>query len=330
MKGFTAVVLSGGGAKGAFELGALDYLVREANVDPDVLTGVSTGALNAAALAQGKGRAGLLEQLDILTGVWMGLKSDKDIYKRRLLGIFGPLFKADSIYNNKPAWKLIKTHISRYKLVDSQRQLRIGVAELGSGRFVSFNGCDPDILEAIRASVSIPVLFEPVKICGKRCVDGGVINVTPLKMAFRALAEFDRPTRSRDTIYVILASPPALERTKDLNSGISIAKRTLSMLVNEVYRTDLTHALAINEVIGREEVLRRITGEEIDSLFPDYRYANVVLIRPAVSYLESLTFDPKKIRLAFSRGRVAAKRAVVDAAGTGTNITRETLTNWGV
>ncbi|MFM2437676.1 MAG: hypothetical protein RLZ55_487 [Actinomycetota bacterium] len=51
----TAVVLSGGGAKGAFSAGALDYLVRQLGLVPDVLTGTSAGSLCAGVMAQARG-----------------------------------------------------------------------------------------------------------------------------------------------------------------------------------------------------------------------------------------------------------------------------------
>ena len=42
-----AVVMSGGGAKGAFQVGALDYLIQDLGLDFQVIAGVSDGLLNA-------------------------------------------------------------------------------------------------------------------------------------------------------------------------------------------------------------------------------------------------------------------------------------------
>lgn len=47
-----ALVLSGGGAHGAIQAGALDYLVNQKGLDFQILAGVSTGTLTAAMLAQ--------------------------------------------------------------------------------------------------------------------------------------------------------------------------------------------------------------------------------------------------------------------------------------
>jgi predicted acylesterase/phospholipase RssA len=58
--------MSGGGSKGAFELGAVDYLVNEDGLDFKVIAGVSTGSLNATMLAQGADFDGLRDQLEQL------------------------------------------------------------------------------------------------------------------------------------------------------------------------------------------------------------------------------------------------------------------------
>jgi len=52
----TAFVLAGGGAKGAFEAGAVTYLIEEEGIYPEVITGTSAGALCAAVLAQARTR----------------------------------------------------------------------------------------------------------------------------------------------------------------------------------------------------------------------------------------------------------------------------------
>src|SRR6266536_275066 len=52
-----ALVLSGGGARGAYHIGAIEALIRQGwmqdGVGPDIIAGTSIGATNAAALASG-------------------------------------------------------------------------------------------------------------------------------------------------------------------------------------------------------------------------------------------------------------------------------------
>ncbi|MGH9093089.1 MAG: patatin-like phospholipase family protein [Acidimicrobiales bacterium] len=63
MAGKTALVLAGGGAKGAFEAGAVKYLVEEEGVVPDVITATSVGSICAAVLAQARTHAELCHRV---------------------------------------------------------------------------------------------------------------------------------------------------------------------------------------------------------------------------------------------------------------------------
>jgi NTE family protein len=324
--------MSGGGAKGSFELGAVDYLIRDVGIDPEVIVGVSTGNLNAAMLAQGKGKAGLIEQLDKLMDVWKSLDSNDDIYTLRTGGILGLLLKADSIYDNKPAWKLIQKHVDPAKLKLSGRTLRIGVVGLKSGEYYAVDGSYPYIREMVRASASIPVFFNPVDIHDdanqiglERFVDGGVRNVTPLSDAFDALSALPQvagiPAQSPDTIYVILASPlhaDVIADDDDLDDGIEIAMRSLALLINEVYRTDLQLAMNINSAVKFYEDCKR-QGLNLPPGFPfaNHKYANLVLIQPDVEYMGSLEFRSGKIARAIAAGRQVAGQAVQNAAAAG-------------
>jgi predicted acylesterase/phospholipase RssA len=54
--GRTAFVLAGGGTKGAFETGALEYLLRDRGITPDIVTAASAGSVIGAVLAQARTR----------------------------------------------------------------------------------------------------------------------------------------------------------------------------------------------------------------------------------------------------------------------------------
>jgi NTE family protein len=73
-RGKRALVLSGGGTKGAFEVGAARCLYDVAGLRPDIISGASVGALNAAKLAEGPAALSQLEAL------WLGLTNKDDFY----------------------------------------------------------------------------------------------------------------------------------------------------------------------------------------------------------------------------------------------------------
>lgn len=70
------LVLSGGGARGAYQVGVLQYLAREfPSAIPEILTGVSAGAINAAFLAARQ--EPFVEKLDQLAEMWSNLRIDE-------------------------------------------------------------------------------------------------------------------------------------------------------------------------------------------------------------------------------------------------------------
>ena len=72
-----ALVLSGGGARGDFELGAI-RLLYERGVRPDILVGSSVGAINAAKLAEGEGSPS--RGLAGLISIWHALRWNDDMW----------------------------------------------------------------------------------------------------------------------------------------------------------------------------------------------------------------------------------------------------------
>lgn len=75
----TAIVLSGGGAKGDFEVGALRYLYNQ-NIRPDILCATSVGSINAIKLAEGEDPANPQQGLAGLEAIWESLRQNSDMY----------------------------------------------------------------------------------------------------------------------------------------------------------------------------------------------------------------------------------------------------------
>jgi len=208
------------------------------------------------------------------------------------------------------------------------------VVGLKSGDYFTVDGSYGRILDMIRASATVPVYFNPVDLDNERWVDGGVRNLTPLNCAFRALSELRAAgaggDSAPDTMYVILASPLASRRVADdreVSDGIKIGIRCLELLVDEVYANDLQLALTINEALRYFERVKA-AGLVLPEGFPfaKYRYVNMVVIEPPRLFMDSLEFDPEKIRTAYEAGKVAAREACEKAAQMGgSNVKRETF-----
>src|SRR5256885_16924986 len=80
-----ALVLSGGGAKGSWQVGACQHLIVERGLWFDVIAGVSAGAVNAATLAQARDPDELAAELEHLRAVWLRPRGSPDAYPRRWL-----------------------------------------------------------------------------------------------------------------------------------------------------------------------------------------------------------------------------------------------------
>ena len=76
MAGELAIVLSGGGAKGAFQVGVLDELITNRGVKIDIAVGTSTGSIQALAVAQ--------DDIPKLVQIWSNLQEQRHLQKRPL------------------------------------------------------------------------------------------------------------------------------------------------------------------------------------------------------------------------------------------------------
>src|SRR3989440_11126379 len=107
-----ALVLSGGGAKGSWQVGACQHLIVERGLWFDVIAGVSAGAVNAATLAQARDPDELAAELEHLRAVWLGLRGSRDVYRRRWLGALGTvLARRARLYNPPPPRPVLAGHL---------------------------------------------------------------------------------------------------------------------------------------------------------------------------------------------------------------------------
>jgi NTE family protein len=324
-----ALVMSGGGAKGAFELGAIDYLVNDRKLDFDVVAGVSVGSLNAVLLAQGQGFPGLQQQVKTLKDVWFGIRGNDDIYRGRFLGKVLVFLTKDSEFDPAPIRDQLARFVDEQRLKTSGKQFRIGAVSLESGDYVSINQDSGSIADWTLASSSMPVAFPPVAVRGEHAVDGGVRNVTPFKDAFAALKRDASTSAEPDEMYVLLASPlgVASRAGTDWKNGLVIAERAVELLVNEVFREDLAYALDVNASLRAHAALQQSLGtagpvagaaraalDRMPFKPPKYRLVDLRVVLPEREYMDALDFDPAKIKTAFAAGRTAAQRPLDEAA----------------
>lgn len=155
------VALSGGGARGFAHVGALKAL-EEAGMKPDVIAGVSAGAVAAVMYAAGV-------PLDEMLSLFTSTKFTD--------------FARPSLIHGDGMFSLMrfKQFIEEATGIDRLENLRIptyvGVTDLDHGEPAEFH--EGSLGERVVASCSIPIVFSPVEIDGIHYVDGGVLRNLP-------------------------------------------------------------------------------------------------------------------------------------------------------
>ncbi len=188
----TALVMAGGGIRGAVQIGMLQVLAEHGFV-PDRIYGSSVGAMNGAAFAGDPTREGV----ERMTEIWLGLTRD-DVYPQgRLHGPWLYLQQRESVYANSGLRRIIEDGVPYERLEDSAIPVEVVATSLTDGREHWFT--HGPVTEAILASAAIPAIFPPVEIDGDRFIDGGVVDNVPIRRAIDSGA-----TR----IVALLCTPP--------------------------------------------------------------------------------------------------------------------------
>jgi NTE family protein len=266
-----ALVLSGGGSRGAFQVGAIRRLMVTEGHRYDIFCGTSVGSLNAAMLAQ-YDHASQLDGLGALTTVWKNIKQS-DVYKGwPILGMALGIFKK-GLYNASPLKNLIKKHIDPTKF---KSKLRVAAASLDTGSLRVFTEQDSNILDGVYASSAFPVMFEPIKIENNWYTDGGVRDLTPLRQAIQAGAT---------EIHIINCSNIAMgQQDADDFKSLSVLLRSVDIMSNEILLNDLETMININELVK-------------NGLTSEKRYIKYKLLQPhpLTRLSDSLTFNHEEI-----------------------------------
>src|SRR6266513_227544 len=204
-----ALVLSSGGAKASWQVGACEHLIAERRYWFDVIAGVSAGAVNGTTLAQAHDANELEAELEHLRSVWFGLR-DSDVYRWRWRGALEmALGKRASLYDTSPLRRVLEEHIDPPRVASSPIRLRIGYVDLLSGQYRTASNDHPALRDAVQASCSLPLVFPPVPLeNGQELgVDGAVRRSTPLSDALNALAEWPRSGDEPDEVWAVIPDP---------------------------------------------------------------------------------------------------------------------------
>ena len=287
----TALILSGGGAKGAFQAGAEKYAREVKGYHWDIIAGVSVGALNGAMLA--------MEKYDRLWQIWNTV-SDSQVYTGgfNLWSTLKLLFGAKSFYGNEPLYRLLQKELE----VDKIRvDLRIGSVSLVSGEYVEFRNDSPNLVKAILASTVMPVIWTPVNVSRdyQSMVDGGVRNISPVGDVLDA---------GPDEIVIINCGAETIDPLAGLPKNIvQVGARTLDILLNELFVSDMREFIRTNLLV-QQAVAHGLTLT--NSHGKPLKYYECKVIEPVSPLGDTLDFSQAVIQSSLVAGDERAQQVL--------------------
>jgi NTE family protein len=276
-----ALVLTGGGARAAYQVGVLSaiakFVPRNHAIPFPILCGTSAGAINSTAL----GCYASCFHLGVkkLEWVWNNLDTSK-IYHNNATGVFSHIgkgmlasFQADyanklprSLLNNKPLRHLLNS-VMDFKRIDNNilrgylTATSVTASSYSTGDSISFFQGDDSIApwkrakrcgqatqlntEHLMASAAIPLVFPSIKIKKHHLGDGSVHQLSPLSPAIHLGAK---------RIFVIGVEQPkepiyANENTPRPPTAATIAGHLLDSIFADTMSSDLERMARVNETL---------------------------------------------------------------------------------
>lgn len=284
-----ALVLSGGGSKGAYQVGVLKKWMGEQGLDYQILCGVSVGALNVAGLAQAPfGRP--QEAIERLEKLWLEDVRTETIWKRWWpFGKVSGIWKR-SLLNSQPLIDLVRSKLDMQAVQESGRSVHVGAVCLDTGEIGYGDQTSAEFVDWVARGRKDPVFLTPIEIDGKLWSDGGLRNITPLGQAIKLGAT---------EVDVIICSNPGLSPSWHESAKNALPAqlyRTLDIMSDQILRSDL-------QVTELKNQLAEIN--------PNFRRVKIRVVQPSSRLTEEpLAFDQKKIREMMERGYGDADRFV--------------------
>ena len=222
----TAIVLSGGGAKGSYQLGVWKAL-RQMHIKYDIVTGTSIGAINGILMCE--------KSYFKAKRIWYKLnleylfnelpKSNKDI---DILKLFGSNFIKNGGMDIKKIESILESSINKRKFYNSKIDFGLITYNFTTKKplILSKNKIPRDkLIDYLMASATCFPAFKMKEIDGDKYIDGGYYDNLPIELAIKLGAEF--------LIIVDLGAPGFKKKVnKKINSIIIKPKNNISFFLN--------------------------------------------------------------------------------------------------
>lgn len=200
------LALGSGAARGLAHIGVLKVLERE-GIEIAAISGASMGALIGGLYAAGMPLAEMEKYALAVT-------------KRSVLAWIDPAPPKQGFIVGKKIQELLRSFIGDVQFSELKIPLAIAATDVLTGEEIVLR--EGDVVDAVRASISIPVVFVPVHLGGRMLVDGGVVNPVPVDY-IRSL--------DRRAVPIAVSVLPKLERKQVEKPGtVDIILNTLDIM----------------------------------------------------------------------------------------------------
>jgi NTE family protein len=321
--GQTVLVLQGGGALGAYQVGVYQAL-HEAGVEPDWVIGTSIGAINAALIAGAKPA----ERIDKLDEFWRRVEHGRlfggslpawasaamrnasavsagipAFFRPNPLAFLSPhapLGPEDAgYYSVAPLRATLAELVDLEALNHGPTRITVGASNVRTSEMHYFDSRDmPLTVEHVMASGALPPAFPAVRIDGELYWDGGILSNTPVEVVFD-----DAPRRSGLVFAVHIWNPHGPEpetiwEVMNRQKDVQYSSRAVAQIKRQRQLHRLRHIVAELAAMLPEERRRDNRVAEMASYGCLTRMHVVRLLAPALDYedhAKDLDFSPEGI-----------------------------------
>lgn len=211
---FRILCLDGGGSRGYFTASIIENIEKRYNIKVneyfDLIVGTSTGAIIAGAIAV---------DVDAKDITRMYLEEYKNVFKSSILkGIFSSKYESDKLR------VLLENNYKNKDFKDAKTNLLITATDILSSEPQIFKSWDPKgvrLIDAVMASASAPIYFEPHKIKGKKYIDGCIWSNNPSLVALvEAISKKGFAKKMSDIKILSIGTGKNSEELKNEKSGL--------------------------------------------------------------------------------------------------------------
>ena len=339
--GQQVLVLQGGGALGAYQVGVYQAL-HEAGIEPDWVIGTSIGATNAGIIA-GNGAG---ERMDRLREFWRrvehghlfewALPTELSTLWRNWATISSglPAFftpnaaafvsphatlgaEAAGYYSVEPMRRTLADLIDFDQVNDGPVRLTVGASRVTSSEMHYFDSRDmPLDLSHIMASGALPPAFPAVRIDGELYWDGGILSNTPVEVVFD-----DNPRRNSMVYAVHIWNPHGTEpetiwEVMNRQKDVQYSSRSGSHIKRQRQLHRLRHVIAELSAMLPDDRRRNADVAKLAAYGCPTRMHVIRLLAPRLEcedHSKDIDFSPSGIRARWEAGYADTMRTLENA-----------------